>query len=512
VVYSPTCDARSVILNRSESQHLAVLLCHGLVNQRCTESRTLKKINRRDFVRRGLAGAAALSVQGLGVGGLLQSSDALATDEDFKALVFLFLEGGNDSYNMLAPTSGALRTRYERGRGFIALPSDDLHPVSLVEPARLFDETTHNDFGFHPNCPQLAEMFNVGDLNIMCNAGNMITPVERSAYNAGTVALPPQLFSHADQQRQLQSEPANPFRFGWGGRMAELLVAYNTDPLVSPLITLSGLNAFQVSRDSLITPYGLSTDGALSLSAFDGLRQSMVESSMSAAETDSDLLGQKYARVFQSARTAEVIVRNAFDEAEATGVDYDGIFQAAGGANTRTQRRLKTVAKMIAGRNSTTNTRPIFFVAMSGFDTHQNLLGEHAGLMTDLDASLKGFRDALIAQGDFDSVVTMVGSEFGRTFTPNGNNISAGSDHGWGGHIMFMGGPVNGGRLLGVHPDFQLGEGLDTGRGRWIPTTPGSICSAELAQWMDIPDTKLLSIFPSLANFSDVPLTAIIAS
>ena len=379
-----------------------------------------------------------------------------------------------------------------------------------VDPANVFDGTVHSDFGFHPNCPQLAQMFNSGELNIMCNAGNLVTPVDRSAYQSETVAVPPQLFSHADQQRQLQSEPSNPFRYGWGGRMAEILKAFNTDPLVSPLITLSGLNAFQVSRDGVMSPYGLSKDGALSLRSFNGLRQPMVENSMAAAATGNGLLAQKYAEVFQLARTAEVIVRAAFDEASATGVEYDEIFEAAGGTETNTQRRLKTVAKMIAGRRSTTNRRPIYFVEMGGFDTHQNLLDKHAELMADLDASLKGFRDALVAQGDFDSVVTMVSSEFGRTFTPNGNNDAAGSDHGWGGHILFMGGAVHGGHLLGVHPDFRLNQGLDTGRGRWIPTTSGSQCAAELARWMDVPETDLLSLFPSLVNFGGAPAPTII--
>jgi len=466
-----------------------------------------RKLKRRDFIHQSLAGATVMS--SLGIGSLLKSRDAESA-HDFKALVFLFLSGGNDSYNMLAPTSGSLRTRYDNGRGFIALPSQNLQPLSLEAPADLFDGTVHNDFGLHPNCPQIAAIFNAGELNIMCNAGNLLTPVDRAAYLNETVALPPQLFSHADQQRQLQSEPNNPFRYGWGGRMAEMLGAYNTDPLVSPLITLSGLNAFQVSRDSLISPYGLSNDGALALKSFNGLRRPMVENSMAAAATGSGLLAQKYAQVFQSARTAEVIIRAAFDEADATGVDYDGIFQAAGGTDTKTQRRLKTVAKMIAGRHSTTNQRPIYFVKMGGFDTHQNLLVDHADLMADLDASLKGFRDTLVEQGDFDSVVTMVGSEFGRTFTPNGNNAAAGSDHGWGGHIMFMGGPVNGSRVLGVHPDFRLNEGLDTGRGRWIPTTSGSQCTAELARWMDVPEVELLPMFPSLVNFGGAPSPTII--
>ena len=466
-----------------------------------------RNLGRRDFLRQSLASATMVS--GLGIGGLLPSRDAHA-DQDFKALVFLFLSGGNDSFNMLAPTSGALRDRYAQGRGFISLPSEDLVPIAPVNPANIFDGTVHSDFGFHPNCAQLAQMFNSGELNIMCNAGNLVTPVDRPAYQSETVAVPPQLFSHADQQRQLQSEPSNPFRYGWGGRMAEILSAFNTDPLVSPLITLSGLNAFQVSRDGVMSPYGLSKDGALSLRSFNGLRKPMVENSMATAATGNGLLAQKYAEVFQLARTAEVIVRAAFDEANATGVEYDGIFKAAGGTETNTQRRLKTVAKMIAGRRSTTNRRPIYFVEMGGFDTHQNLLGKHAELMTDLDASLKGFRDALVAQGDFDSVVTMVGSEFGRTFTPNGNNDAAGSDHGWGGHILFMGGAVHGGHLLGVHPDFRLNQGLDTGRGRWIPTTSGSQCAAELARWMDVPETDLSSLFPSLVNFGGAPAPAII--
>ena len=466
------------------------------------------KIKRRDFLHHTLAGTAAMSAAGLG-GLLANGSVGAQTAPGYKALVFLFLNGGNDSFNMLVPTSGALRTRYDSGRGFVALPIGSLQPITLATPANLYDGTTHNDFGFHPNCTQIAQMFSAGDINIVCNAGNLITPIDRAEYQSGNALLPPQLFSHADQQRQFQSEPTNPFRYGWGGRMAELLSAYNLDPQVSPLITLSGLNAFQVSRDGLVNPYGLSNDGAQALNAFNGLRQSMVESSMASASTANELFAQKYADVFQSARTAEVIVRAAFDAADATGVDYDGIFAAAGGTDTRTQRRLKTIAKMIAGRSTMANQRPIYFVSMRGFDTHQNLLSDHADLMADLDASLQGFRDVLVAQGDFDSVVTVIGSEFGRTFTPNGNNDAAGSDHGWGGHVMFMGGAVDGARLLGTHPDFRLNTGLDTGRGRWIPTTSTSQCGAELARWMDIPDADVTSIFPSLTNFTGVAAPAI---
>ena len=120
-----------------------------------------KALKRRDFIRQGLAGATTLSVSGLG--SLLHSENVQAQSAgDYKALVFLFLAGGNDSYNMLAPVSGALRTRYDDGRGFIALPSQDLQALTLAQPADLFDGTTHNDFGFHPNCSQIAQLFNAG--------------------------------------------------------------------------------------------------------------------------------------------------------------------------------------------------------------------------------------------------------------------------------------------------------------------------------------------------------------
>jgi uncharacterized protein (DUF1501 family) len=473
-----------------------------------------KEFSRRDFIRDGVAGVGASAFSLSSLGSLLSLKEAHAlprSNSNYQALVLVFLAGGNDSYNMLIPTAGPLRERYEQGRGIISIAKEELHPISLTEPANIFDGTTHSEFGFHPSCPQIAELFNNNELNVMCNAGNLVTPVSLQAFQSESVALPPQLFSHADQQRQIQSEPSGLFNFGWGGRTAELLAHLNTDTEVSPLISMSGLNAFQVSRDGLMTAYELSSNGLISLDSFNGLRASMINESMASAAGSDNLLGQKYASVYQSAQRAEAVVRASFEDAELKGIDYDAIFAAAGGTESLTQERLKTVAKMIAGRASTTNTRPVFFVEMDGFDTHRNLLGGHAALMADLDASLKGFRDALIAQGDFDSVVTMVGSEFGRTFTPNGNDAVAGTDHGWGGHYMFMGGVIDGGKLHGTHPDFRLEQGLDTGRGRWIPTTSSSQCSAELARWMGVSDSELLNIFPSLANFGGPPSPTIIA-
>ena len=463
--------------------------------------------SRRKFLRRSsLIGlSASLSAQSLGVYSLLNSASTMAnTQTDFKALVYIFLGGGNDAFNMLVPSgNGELRTNYENGRGNIALANDDLHAISPITPAKIFNNIAHNEFGLHPSCQDMAAMFNQQEMSFVCNIGNLITPTTREQYLEKSVALPPQLFSHADQQRQYQSSPTSPFQFGWGGRMVELLTDFNTGGLVSPLMSVSGLNTWQVSRDSLINPYVMSKDGATPLSGFNGERQNIVESAMNAIDENSHLMMQKYRDTFTSARSAEDIIGHAFDIASANGVNYDAIFDAAGNNNNSISRRLKTVAKMIAGRASTGNHRPIYFVELGGFDNHQNLLADHQSQMQILNAALKGFRDALVAQGDFDKTLTFVGSEFARTLTPNSDKSDAGTDHAWGGHAILMGGMINGGNLFGTHPDLLLNQGLDAsnGRGRWIPTTATTQCNAVIAHWFGVEKDKINQLFPSVDNF-----------
>jgi uncharacterized protein (DUF1501 family) len=160
---------------------------------------------------------------------------------------------------------------------------------------------------------------------------------------------------------------------------------------------------------------------------------------------------------------------------------------------------------MIAGRESTGNNRPIFFVKMGGFDGHKNLLTDHQLLLAELNGALKAFRNVLVEQGDFDKTLTFVGSEFGRTLTPNGDDESTGTDHAWGGHAMVLGGMIDGGRLYGTHPDLALDQGLDasTGRGRWIPTTATSQVNSVMAHWFGVPKENVPLLFPSINNFSD---------
>jgi uncharacterized protein (DUF1501 family) len=463
-----------------------------------------KGISRRRFLKRTSEASLAsmFAAHSIGLTGLLGASKSMADMGDYRALVFIMLKGGNDSFNMVLPSgTGSLRASYEQGRGIVALPNEGLQGLNLAGPAQIYGDTQSTDFAMHPQCPQMAEIFNAGEMSVLCNVGNLIQPLTRNEWFDGNASVPPRLFSHSDQQRQTQSQPDDPFLYGWGGRMAEINESYNSDPNVSPLISMSGLNSFQITRDSLINTYVMGNDGAVSLYGFNGAREAMVESSMQSVDSASHLMEQKYQAVYGSARQAQAVVGAAFDLAETTGVDYDAIFDAAGTNNSKISRRLKTVAKMIAGREATSNSRPVFFVELDGFDNHQKLLGDHSQRMAELNAALKGFRDVLVAQGDFDKTLSYVTSEFARTFTANGEDNDAGTDHGWGGHALVMGGMVNGGNFFGQHPDLRLDEGLDTGRGSWIPTTSNTQIAAVIANWMGVNQANLGGLFPTLSNF-----------
>ena len=352
---------------------------------------TKQHLSRRSFLRRSsfLTLTSATAINSIGLGGLLHAPMAMAAADDYKALVFVFLAGGNDSFNMIVPKgAGDLRDQYQQGRRSVALAADELHALNLAEPAKVYGGEEFSDFGMHPACADLAAMFNNQEMSVLCNIGNINVPTTRAQFLEKSVSLPEQLFSHSDQQRQFQSDPSTKFTFGWGGRAAEFLTSHNPGS-VSPLISVSGLNSFQVSKNSVINPYVMSSTGVTKLDGYSGDRETMLESAFNNVSDNDHLMVQKYRDVFSSARNAQDIIGSAFSEADGNGVDYDAIFSAADINNTNTSKRLKTVAKMIAGRNSTGNNRPVFFVQINGFDTHQNLMADHALLMTELNDAFK---------------------------------------------------------------------------------------------------------------------------
>ena len=457
-------------------------------------------------MRSSLAGVSSVALYSSGLLNLFNSPQVLANDiDDYKALIYIFLEGGNDANNMLVPKGESdLRSRYELYRGNLALPENSLNSITLAKPAEIYSAGSHNEFGLHTNCPDMANLFNQGELSIVCNTGNLLMPTTRQQYKDKSISLPPQLFSHADQQKQYQSEPSNLFQYGWGGRLAELVATKNTDNSVSPLISMSGLNAFQVSKMNEINPFVFTETGIADLAFSNNATESMFAQFFEPSEQE-HLMSGKYKATFNSMQQAKTVVDSAFDYADNNGIDYPQIFAESGAENSSIGKDLQTIVKFIAGRGSSQNQRPIFFVNMRGFDTHQNLLVDHAELMQDLNNGLLALNKALKAQGDFDNVLTFCGSEFGRTLTPNGNDETAGTDHAWGGHALLMGGMVNGGHLFGTHPDLQVGQGLDSDnqRGRWIPTTPTCHVSALIAHWFGVEKNQLAEIFPSYNNFDD---------
>lgn len=479
---------------------------HGKCIGRLKMNNTQKKNSRRQFLQNTLAGVGSVALYSSGLLNLVNSTQALANDsDDYQALIYIFLDGGNDANNMLVPTGdNPLRSRYDLYRGSLALPQNSLHALALSKPAQVYASDTHNEFGLHPNCPDMANLFNQQELSIVCNTGNLLMPTTRQQYIDKTVNLPPQLFSHADQQKQYQSEPSNSFQYGWGGRVAELVATKNTDDSVSPLISLSGLNAFQVSKFNEINPFVFTETGVADLVVSNNATESMFEQFFNPSN-DVHLMSGKYQETYNSMQLAKAVVDSAFDDADNNGINYEQIFAESGADNSSVGKNLQTIVKFIAGRASNQNKRPIFFVNMRGFDTHQNLLIDHAQLMQELNNALLALNKALKAQGDFEKVLTFCGSEFGRTLTPNGNDETSGTDHAWGGHALLMGGMVNGGHLFGTHPDLQVGQGLDVNneRGRWIPTTPTCHVSALIAHWFGVEKNQLSDIFPSFNNFDD---------
>ncbi len=441
---------------------------------------------------------------------------------DYKALVVLFLYGGNDSNNMLIPRMGhAGYADYKQHRGVLGvLDSSDPAYVN-GNPASVPLTGGGATYGVHPSLQPLAGLFNSGKLAFVANVGTLAYPLNRAEFLAGTVAAPPQLFSHSSQQVQWQSSlPDKPFQSGWGGRVADLLLSEGqSNGDVSLSISLAGLNSLQVGNE--VVQYAVTPSGTVSLAGYSsgndpygGARSGSGYQNNNAGRrlkafdeitnyTHQNLHEEEYAKVLRRARDTEAVVSAAFTAAAAGGVNIDSHFT---NANTSLGNQLKTIAKLIAGRNGLGNRRQIFFCSVGGYDTHASQLAAHGPLMQELGNALKAFSDATAALGVDDKVVTLTHSDFTRTLTPNKSDAaSAGSDHGWGGHHIVMGGPVTGNQIYGHFPELRVSDGLDAGtsRGRWIPTTAVDQYAAVAARWLGVNGNALDSVFPNLSRFED---------
>lgn len=480
--------------------------------------------SRRSFIRQSACAALGITgmVDTLAHLTLVNSALAQASLPDYKALVVLFLFGGNDSNNLLIPRlSHPSYADYKNARGILTIPDANDPAYVAGQPASIALTGGGSEYGVHPSGQSVADLFNTGELAFIANVGSLAYPVTRTQYLAKTVPVPPQLFSHSDQQLQWQSSlPDRPFTSGWGGRAADLLHAGGyAAGQVSLSVSLAGINSLQVGQD--VVQYAITTQGAVSLTGYsgggkpygnaqnaDGTYKTTTQGYRLKAFDDithythAHLLEEGYAEVVRRSRANEGLVGAALTAAAASGVNFDTMFT---NAQSTLGDQLKTIAKLIAGRNSIGNRRQIFFASVGGFDTHQDQLGAQVSLLGELSTSLQAFRNTLQALGVLPDVLTMTHSDFTRTLTPNGTDPSAGSDHGWGGHHLVMGGGVKGGQVYGQFPSLKIGQDQDTdaNRGRWIPTTSVDQYAAVAAKWLGVSSGALSTIFPNLGRFAD---------
>jgi uncharacterized protein (DUF1501 family) len=439
---------------------------------------------RRTFIRQ--AACAALGTAGIlnTIFDLRKLSAATTDTSDYKALVCLFLFGGNDANNCLVPHDTNGYASYAAARGVLAIPQASLLPLTL-------QGGDGRDFAFHPNMPEMQSLFNQGRLGIVSNVGTLVAPITRAQYLAGGVAVPHQLFSHADQSVQWQTSVSDQTTLtGWGGRAADVLQSLNANSKISLAISIAGTNTFEVGNQ--VIPYQVSSAGSIALAGFDGSANANVR-----LQAFKDLLALPQHNLFQQAY-ADTVSRSIADNELLTAALANVPVLQTQFPTSGLAAQLNMVAKLIAARTNLNMRRQIFFVAAQGYDTHGDQLASQANLLTELSQALNAFYNATAELGISQQVTTFTASDFGRTFPTNGS----GSDHGWGSHQFVMGGAVQGGRLFGTFPTLAVNGPDDTGQGRWIPTTSVDEFSATLASWFGVSATDLPVVLPNIGRFA----------
>lgn len=413
---------------------------------------------------------------------------------EYRALVCLFLAGGNDSFNMLVPRDPAAYATYKTSRSNLALtPAQliDIHPTGLP------------NYAVHGGMPEVASLFEAGKAAFVANVGTLIEPVQnRTQIEQSLKRLPLGLYSHSDQIEQWQTSiPQGRSGIGWGGRMVDLIKDLNTSQIVPMQISLDGSNTWQTGNS--VAEYSITPAGATALAGYNaGWVPSQDEANALSAAVDSQLAQQYTNLLAQTFNTRKKQALDAYQQfATATAPALPG---GVTFPSTYVGSRLAMVAKAIQGRAALGAVRQTFFVQWGGWDHHDNVLDNQAAMLPQVSAAIGAFYNALNVMGIADKVTLFTASDFGRTLTSN----SRGSDHAWGSNQLVVGGGVNGKRIFGQYPSLAVNPDvgaevnpLDTGRGRFIPTTSCDEFFAELALWLGVSPSNLPLVLPNIGNF-----------
>ncbi len=442
---------------------------------------TKKLTNRRRFLQQ-LIGAPFASQAAFGTLASMAASPLLAADdEDYRALVCIFLLGGNDSFNMVIPSSTTEYNEYAQARQNLAVDKNALLGINpLVSDGA--------DYGVHPAMPEIQSMFNAGDLAVAANVGALVEPTTPIDIDNNTVKLPPNLFSHNSQQDFWQSvEAFEAQNIGWAGRLADRFASINNGALLPMNISLSGANLLQVGESG--RAFNTTANGAVSFNGSGSSNRSAALASL--YQNDGvNLFGNAYSETMERSILFSETLDTALGNTAAPVSSFD---------DNKLADSLKAVAHLIAARNELAMKRQIFYVGFGGWDTHDNQNENHPGLLATLSSAMNSFNTEMQAIGCHDSVTTFTASDFGRTLTSNGD----GSDHGWGSHQLIMGGAVAGQNIHGNMPTMVIDGPQDSGRGRIIPDSSVDQYGASIARWFGVAENDLDLIFPNLSNFNE---------
>ena len=461
--------------------------------------------SRRAFLRRsaqlaftGVALPTALNLASIG-----EAAAYGAADGSYKALVCVFMYGGNDYGNTLVPYDQASYDKYSTIRSAIAVPRTSLS-ATVLEPGTALPNA--QQYAFHPSMTGLKDLFNSGQAAVQLNVGPLVVPLTKAQYqsnNRSSYPLPPKLFSHNDQQSVWQSSSPEGSTIGFGGNLGDLALSSNSNSLFT-CISVTG-NAVFLAGDSALA-YQISPGGAIKINSVssDVYGSSAVKGAMGQLiqQTRAHVLEDEYNRVTRRAVGAEGSITSSIGTSAAA--DARAAFAPFSGVtNNSLASQLKMVARLIEARGSLGAKRQVFFVSLGGFDLHDNLLANHSTNMKRVSDAMAAFYQTTANLGVSGDVTAFTESDFGRTLTSNGD----GSDHGWGNHHWVVGGAVNGKAYYGSAPPVSVGntaapeDQWHVGQGRLLPSTSVDQYAATLAKWFGVSAAEMSGVLPNIKRF-----------